>query len=371
MRTGPRSPSSRRIARESTRACRPTGWSWCLALGRRWQSFARSTVGSWTRACRRPRSLPSSTPRDCGRISGISGRGGRFARSSATRSTSETTYLTEVPAADGAGLARCAGRRQADPDGLECGVNGATRHPQQRTGKMSLSNKALQHAVPSPQAEKEEAFDTLLSDTSSRRRTTKCRNCFRGESASPSAPWAWQSVKIPEAMRTALSGRWTTECQMCLSALSFFGTHVGGKQAPPIEAICEGPRPQSRRTQLLRSAWDAGPLDVSCPRDRLLQRRREQQSVEDACRRWSSAPLDGNRVRDHRSRVMHEQRQSQEPPTLSQCVLGDLAELSEVMQWLALEDSRASRPHARRIFQPLPSKPRTKRCSLSNANSAL
>ncbi len=35
---------------------------------------------------------------------------------------------------------------------------------------------------------------------------------------------------------------------------------------------------------------------------------------------------------------MHEQLQSQQSPTLSQCVLGGFDELNEVKRWLALED---------------------------------
>ena len=77
-----------------------------------------------------------------------------------------------------------------------------------------------------------------------RRRTTKCRNRFRGASASPSAPWAWQSVKIPGAMRTAVAGGWTTECRMCPVALSFPEGPIHGEQARATEAIGKPAKPE-------------------------------------------------------------------------------------------------------------------------------
>ena len=101
------------------------------------------------------------------------------------------------------------------------------------------------------------SFRTLLSDSFfHRRRTTKCRNRFRWESALSPKLWAWQRLKNSGATRTAVAVAWTTECQMCPSALSFFGAQIRGKQASPMEAIGEAARPQSRRIQSLRSAWD-------------------------------------------------------------------------------------------------------------------
>ena len=107
-------------------------------------------------------------------------------------------------------------------------------------------------------------FDTLLCRTFSRRRTTKCRNRFRGESALSPKLWAWQRLKNSGPTRTAVAVAWTTECQMRPSALSFLGAQVRGKQASPIEAIGEAARPQSRRTQCRRRCKTDPPPPLRC-----------------------------------------------------------------------------------------------------------
>lgn len=76
-----------------------------------------------------------------------------------------------------------------------------------------LPSNAFQHSALRLRQTPRECFDTLFSVftllicRASRRRTPKCGTRVRGASACLSAPWAWQSVKTPDATCRGLPAR--------------------------------------------------------------------------------------------------------------------------------------------------------------------